>query len=167
VSNNHPNHRWWTLGAMVFALFMIMLDNTVVNIALPSISRSLGATQSELEWTLNAYVLSFASLILLGGKLGDRFGRKPMFMAGLAIFTVASAACALSPTIGWLILFRVLQGVGAGLYPLGFGIIRDEFPRERVAPSIAFLSALFAIGGGINVLLFVLYVRFIKFMERP
>jgi len=72
VTDDHPNRRWWTLFAMCFALFMIMLDNTVVNVALPSIQRSLKTTPQNLEWTVNAYVLSFASLILLGGKLGDR-----------------------------------------------------------------------------------------------
>src|ERR671937_476999 len=107
------NRRWWTLGAMCFALFMIMLDNTVVNVALPSIQRSLHTTPENLQWTLDAYVLSFAVLILLGGKLGDRFGRKRMFITGLAIFTLASALCALSSTDVELISFRVLQGVGA------------------------------------------------------
>ena len=92
------NHKWWTLAAMCFALFMIMLDNTVVNVALPSIQRDLNTTPENLEWTINAYFLSFAALILLGGKLGDRFGRKKIFLVGLAIFTLSSAACALSTT---------------------------------------------------------------------
>ena len=88
MTKDHPNHKWWTLFAMCFALFMIMLDNTVVNVALPSIQRSLDITNPEnLEWTVNAYVLTFAALILLGGKLGDRFGRKRIFLVGLAIFT--------------------------------------------------------------------------------
>ena len=87
---------WWTLFAMCFALFMIMLDNTVVNVALPSIQHELDATPSTLEWTVNAYVLTFATLILLGGKLGDRFGRQRLFLVGLIVFTVASALCALS-----------------------------------------------------------------------
>ena len=74
---------WWTLFAMCFALFMIMLDNTVVNVALPSIQRGSRRRPPTLEWTVNAYVLTFASLILLGGKLGDRFGRKRLFLVGL------------------------------------------------------------------------------------
>ena len=77
------NHKWWTLFAMCFALFMIMLDNTIVNVALPSIQRALHTTPESLEWTINAYVVSFGALILLGGKLGDRFGRKRIFMVGL------------------------------------------------------------------------------------
>src|SRR4051812_19700941 len=96
MSKDHPNHKWWTLFAMCFALFMIMLDNTVVNVALPSIGNDLNASPESLRWTLNAYVLTFAALILLGGKLGDRFGRKLMFLVGMIIFTLSSAFCALS-----------------------------------------------------------------------
>ena len=104
------NHKWWTLAAMCFALFMIMLDNTVVNVALPSIQRDLNTTPENLEWTINAYFLSFAALILLGGKLGDRFGRKKIFLVGLAIFTLSSAACALSTSDTGLIAARVVAG---------------------------------------------------------
>ena len=77
------NRRWWALGAMCFALFMIMLDNTVVNVALPSIQRSLNASTSSLEWTVNAYTLSFAVLLVTGGRLGDLFGRRKIFLAGV------------------------------------------------------------------------------------
>src|SRR3972149_7695107 len=92
------NRKWWTLGAVAFALFMIMLDNTVVNVALPSIQRDLGIGLSELEWTVNAYVLTFAVLLLSGGKLADRFGRRRGFVAGLAVFAASSLACGLAPT---------------------------------------------------------------------
>src|ERR671926_170188 len=116
MTRDHPNHKWWTLFAMCFALFMIMLDNTVVNVALPSIQRDLNITSPQnLEWTVNAYVVTFAALILLGGKLGDRFGRKRMFIVGLALFTVASAACALATSDSQLIASRASQGVGAAL----------------------------------------------------
>jgi MFS family permease len=87
------NRRMWlTLFAMCFALFMIMLDNTVVNVALPTIQQDLDPSQSGLQWIINAYILVFAALILLGGKLGDRFGRKRMFIVGLVLFTVFSVA---------------------------------------------------------------------------
>src|SRR6266516_6108120 len=116
MTKDHPNHKWWTLFAMCFALFMIMLDNTVVNVALPSIQRSLNISNPEhLEWTVNAYILTFAALILLGGKLGDRFGRKRIFLVGLLVFTLSSAACALAQTDTQLIGFRAVQGVGGAL----------------------------------------------------
>src|SRR5207237_218640 len=83
------NRRWWTLGALCFALFMIMLDNTVVNVALPAIKKDLGVTQAELEWTVAAYALTFASLLLTGGKLGDLLGRRLIFAIGLVVVLAA------------------------------------------------------------------------------
>ena len=80
------DRRWWTLGAMCFALFMVMLDNTVVNVALPSIQRDLGVSTSNLEWTVNAYTLTFAVLLVTGGRMGDIFGRRRWFLVGVAIF---------------------------------------------------------------------------------
>jgi MFS family permease len=133
MTSDHPNHKWWTLFAMCFALFMIMLDNTIVNVALPSIQHSLNPSPENLEWTINAYVLVFATLILLGGKLGDRFGRKRIFLVGLAIFTLASAACALSQSDTQLIGARAIQGVGGALLvPGSLAIISASFDeRER------------------------------------
>ena len=90
------NRKWWTLGAMCFALFMIMLDNTVVNVALPSIQRDLGASISGLEWTINGYTLSFAVLLATGGRLGDIFGRRRMFLLGVVIFALSSATAGLA-----------------------------------------------------------------------
>ena len=89
------NRKWWTLGAMCFALFMIMLDNTVVNVALPSIQQDLGASISGLEWTINGYTLSFAVLLATGGRLGDIFGRRRMFLFGVVIFALSSATAGL------------------------------------------------------------------------
>src|ERR1700736_3143904 len=97
------NRRWWTLGAMCFALFMIMLDNTVVNVALPSIQRDLHASTSTLEWTVNAYTLTFAVLLVTGGRLGDLFGRRKVFLAGVVIFAGSSAAIGFSPNDTWLL----------------------------------------------------------------
>ena len=101
------NRRWWTLGAMCFALFMIMLDNTVVNVALPSIQADLGSSLSGLEWTVNAYTLSFAVLLATGGRLGDIFGRRRTFLIGVVIFAGSSAAAGLAPGTGLLIAARV------------------------------------------------------------
>ncbi|HEY0516190.1 MAG TPA: MFS transporter, partial [Solirubrobacteraceae bacterium] len=112
---NADNRRWWALGAMCFALFMIMLDNTVVNVALPSIQRSLHASTASLEWTVNAYTLSFAVLLVTGGRLGDLFGRRRLFLTGVIIFAGSSAAIGFSPSDTWLVAWRAVQGAGAAL----------------------------------------------------
>src|SRR5437588_6667697 len=98
--------RGWTLAIVSIALFMVVLDNLVVNVALPSIHRDLGASMESLEWTVNAYVLSYAVLLLTGAALGERFGRRRMFLAGVTLFTLSSAAAALAPTSGLLIAAR-------------------------------------------------------------
>ena len=121
-----------TLFAMCFALFMAMLDNTVVNVALPKIQESLGAGVSGLQWVVDAYTLLFASLLLTGGTLGDLYGRKRLFMAGLVIFSIGSLLCGLSSSIGFLIASRALQGVGAAaLIPSTLSIITHTFPDPR------------------------------------
>ncbi|HEY1451316.1 MAG TPA: MFS transporter [Solirubrobacteraceae bacterium] len=131
------NRRWWALGAMCFALFMIMLDNTVVNVALPSIQRSLNASTSSLEWTVNAYTLSFAVLLVTGGRLGDLFGRRKVFLAGVVIFASASAAIGFSPSDTWLVAWRAVQGMGAALMmPATLSIITNAFPPEERGKAI-------------------------------
>src|SRR3954467_1614064 len=107
------NRKWWTLGAVSFGLFMIMLDNTIVNVALPSIQEDLGLKISELEWVVTGYALTFGALLLTGGKLADRYGRRLIFVIGLVIFTVSSLACALATGPEFLIAARVVQGIGA------------------------------------------------------
>src|ERR671938_1794615 len=97
---SHKTNMWWTFAITSLALFMVTLDNLVVTTALPVIRRDLGASISGLEWTVNAYTLVFAVLLLTGAALGDRFGRRRVFTLGIAIFTVASAAAALAPSIG-------------------------------------------------------------------
>jgi EmrB/QacA subfamily drug resistance transporter len=127
------NRKWWTLGAMCFALFMIMLDNTVVNVALPSIQRDLGASISGLEWTINGYTLSFAVLLATGGRLGDIFGRRRMFVIGVIVFTLSSATAGFATDTLSLVISRVAQGMGAAfMMPGTLSIITDAFPaRER------------------------------------
>jgi EmrB/QacA subfamily drug resistance transporter len=126
------NRKWWTLGAMCFALFMIMLDNTVVNVALPSIQKDLGASISGLEWTINGYTLSFAVLLATGGRLGDIFGRRRMFMTGVTIFAASSATAGFAPNETALVASRVVQGVGAALMMPGtLSIITNAFPPEE------------------------------------
>jgi EmrB/QacA subfamily drug resistance transporter len=127
------NRKWWTLAAVAFGLFMIMLDNTVVNVALPSIERDLHVKLSELEWIVTGYALTFAALLITGGKLGDLFGRRRTFVIGIAIFTLSSLACGLAPTASFLIGARIVQGIGAALMnPASLSIITATFPpRER------------------------------------
>src|SRR5207248_1791717 len=134
---NDGNRRWWALGAMCFALFMIMLDNTVVNVALPSIQRGLHASTASLEWTVNAYTLSFAVLLVTGGRLGDLFGRRTVFLAGVAIFAGSSGAIGFSPDDTWLVAWRAAQGVGAALMmPATLSIITNAFPAAERGKAI-------------------------------
>jgi EmrB/QacA subfamily drug resistance transporter len=126
------NRKWWTLGAMCFALFMIMLDNTVVNVALPSIQRDLHASVSQLEWTLNGYTLTFAVLLATGGRLGDIFGRRLFFMTGVVIFAVTSATAGLASNAEMLIISRAVQGIGAAMMmPATLSIVTAAFPAEE------------------------------------
>jgi EmrB/QacA subfamily drug resistance transporter len=131
------NSRWWTLGAMCFALFMIMLDNTVVNVSLPSIQRDLHASLSALEWTVNAYTLTFAVLLVTGGRLGDIFGRRRMFLFGVVVFGLSSAAIGLAPNDTLLVAFRAVQGIGAAfMMPATLSIITQAFPPHQRGTAI-------------------------------
>jgi EmrB/QacA subfamily drug resistance transporter len=126
------NSRWWTLGAMCFALFMVMLDNTVVNVSLPSIQRDLHASLSALEWTVNAYTLTFAVLMVTGGRLGDIFGRRRMFIFGVIVFGISSAAIGFAPNDTMLVAFRAVQGIGAAfMMPATLSIITQAFPPHQ------------------------------------
>ena len=127
------NKKWWTLAAVSVGLFVIMLDNTVVNVALPAMQSSLHMKLSELEWVVAGYALTFAAFMLTGGKLADFLGRRLTFMVGLAIFTGASLACGLAPNGGFLIGARVVQGLGGALMnPATLSIITATFPpRQR------------------------------------
>ncbi len=131
------NSRWWTLGAMCFALFMIMLDNTVVNVALPSIQRDLHASLSSLEWTVNAYTLTFAVLLVTGGRLGDIFGRRRMFLFGVVVFALSSLAIGFAPNDAALVAFRAVQGIGAAfMMPATLSIITQAFPPHQRGTAI-------------------------------
>ena len=136
VSTSAP-HRVWTLVLASLGLFMVALDTLVVTTALPVIRVDLGASLSDLEWTVNAYNLAFACFLLTGAALGDRFGRKRMFCVGLGVFTAASAAAALSPTVTALIAARTVQGAGAAMVmPLTLTLISEAFPAEKRGAAI-------------------------------
>ncbi|MBV9943875.1 MAG: MFS transporter, partial [Solirubrobacterales bacterium] len=139
--------RGWTLAIVSIGLFMMVLDNLVVNVALPSIRMDLGASVQTLEWTVNAYVLAYAVLLLTGAALGDRLGRKRMFIAGVALFTAGSAAAALSPTIGFLVGARAVQGVAAALVtPLTLTLLAEAFPPEQRGLALGIWSGISGIG---------------------
>jgi len=148
------NRRWWTLGSLCFALFMIMLDNTVVNVALPAIKDDLGISRAELEWTVAAYALTFASLLLTGGKLGDLLGRRLIFAIGLVVFTLSSLACGLSSTAPELIGARAVQGVGAALMmPATLSIISATFAVKERGMAIGIWAGVSAMALAIGPLL--------------
>jgi EmrB/QacA subfamily drug resistance transporter len=135
--------KWLVLVAMVFGLFMPMLDNLVVNVALPTIQHKLGAGVSGLQWIIDAYTLTFASFMLTGGALGDLYGRKRFFMFGLGLFTLGSLACGLSSTTGELIGFRALQGLGAAmLLPGSLSIITATFSGKERGAAIGIWAAM-------------------------
>src|SRR5436309_5748931 len=142
---SHKASIWWTFAITSTALFMVTLDNLVVTTAIPVIRRDLHAGISGLEWTVNAYTLVFAVLLLTGAALGDRFGRRRLFVIGLAIFTASSAAAALAPSIGALIAARAAQGVGGAIItPLTLTILSAGVPANRRG---AFIGAWSGIAG--------------------
>src|SRR6516225_3124003 len=146
--------RWVTLFIVCLAQLMIVLDVTIVNVALPSIQRDLHFSQANLSWVVNAFLVTFGSLLLLAGRLGDLLGRKRVFVAGLTIFTVASLLCGIAPSQGWLIGARSLQGVGAAAQAsVILAIIVTEFPeaadRARAMSAYVFVSVA---GGSLGLL---------------
>jgi EmrB/QacA subfamily drug resistance transporter len=133
----------WVVALTGIGSLMAALDTLVVSTALSTIRLDLGASVEQLEWTVNAYNLSFAVLLITGAALGDRYGRRKLFAAGLGLFAVASAACALAPDVGWLIAARAVQGAGAALLmPLGLALLSAAFPPEKRGAAIGIFSAI-------------------------
>ncbi|MQA73774.1 MAG: MFS transporter [Solirubrobacterales bacterium] len=138
---------WWTLAVTGAALFMTALDNLVVGVALPSIRADLGGSIESLEWTVNAYTLAFAVLLLTGAALGDRFGRRRMFLAGVAIFTGASAIAALASSLDVLIAARAVQGLGAAIVtPLTLTLVSEAFPPQRRGAALGIWGGISGLG---------------------
>jgi EmrB/QacA subfamily drug resistance transporter len=148
------HRKWWTLAAVSFGLFMIMLDNTIVNVALPTIQRSLDLKISELEWVVTGYALTFGALMLTGGKLADLLGRRRIFVVGLVIFTASSLACGLADGATMLIAARVVQGLGAALMnPATLSIIVATFPARQRGTAIGIWAGVSALALAIGPLL--------------
>jgi EmrB/QacA subfamily drug resistance transporter len=150
MTDAHRTRRW-VLGLAAVASFMVALDTLVVSTALTTIRLDLGASVEQLEWTVNAYNLSFAVLLMTASALGDRFGRRRLFAAGLLLFALASAACALAPGASWLIAARTIQGMGAAfVMPLALTLVGAAFPPERRGSAMGALQGLtgLAVAGG-------------------
>src|ERR1700749_4199506 len=129
------------------SLFLVGRDSTVINVALPSIGRDFRAPVPGLQWTVDAYLLVVASLLMLSGSVGDRVGRRRVFQIGLALFTLGSLACSLAPSLGWLVAFRALQGVGGSmLNPVAMSIVTNTFTdRKERAQAIGVWGSVFGL----------------------
>ena len=126
------HRKWWTLIAVSVATFMLLLDITVVNVALPSIREGLGASFTDLQWVVDAYALTLAAFVLTAGSLADRLGRRRVFVAGLAVFSLASLLCAMAPDATFLNVARALQGIGGAImFAVSLALIAQEFPAGR------------------------------------
>src|SRR2546428_9148549 len=131
-SFSRTRNPWFMLLILCLGFFMTLLDLTIVNIAIPSMIDTLHASLDQILWVLNAYILTYAVLLITAGRLGDMFGPKLMFLCGLAVFTLASIACSLAPTPGVLIAARIAQGVGGAiLTPQTLSMLTNIFPPER------------------------------------
>ena len=143
--------RWWTLGVLSLSLVIIGLDNTILNVAIPTLQRELGASASELQWMVDSYVLVFAGLLLTMGAIGDRFGRARLLFTGLILFGLASAYAAFTQSAVELIAARALMGVGgAMIMPATLSIITDVFPREERGRAIGIWAAVAGLGIGLG-----------------
>ena len=146
-------HYGLTLAILTLATTAYALQQTMVVPALPQLQRELDASTTWVTWVLTGFLLSAAVLTPILGKLGDRFGKERLLVAALGTFFVGCVGCALAPDIWTLIAARVVSGAGGAVFPLSFGIIRDEFPPERVKVGIGLLSAVFGVGGGLGLVL--------------
>ncbi|HEX8104807.1 MAG TPA: MFS transporter [Solirubrobacteraceae bacterium] len=153
VSERPRQHYGVTLGVLTTGALAFALSQTMVAPALPEIQHALGTSTTGVTWVITIYLLTASVATPVLGRFGDMYGKNRMLVAVLAIFGVGSAVAALSSSIGVLILGRAIQGVGGAIFPLAFGIIRDEFPREKVATGIGLISATFGIGGGAGLVL--------------
>lgn len=147
VNTKVYQQRWWTLLVIAISVLIVVLDSTIVNIALPTLQREMNTTISELQWIINAYIMVFGSLMLTTGALGDRWGRKRMLQAGIIIFAGASAVAAFAATGGSLILWRAIMGIGgAMILPATLAILTNVFPKEERGKAIGVWAGLNGLG---------------------
>ena len=148
-AHDHGANPWLVLVLVCMAQFMVILDATIVNVALPSIQEDLKMSDADLQWVVNAYALTFGGFLLLGGRAGDLIGRKRVFLVGVVVFTVASLLNGLAPSSEALILFRGLQGLGAALIaPAALSIITTTFEEGAERTKAMGVWAAIAVGGG-------------------
>src|SRR5215212_2957764 len=153
INDSRANGKWLALAVVAVAQFMVVLDVTIVNVALPAIQTDLGFSADGLQWVVNAYTLAFGGLLLLGGRVSDLLGRRRMFLVGLGLFAVASLAGGLASSSGMLVGVRAVQGIGAALLsPAALALLTVTFPagRERNI-ALGVWGALAAIGGTLGV----------------
>src|SRR6185437_4462429 len=155
MSEMTPRSRWFALIVLCFGTLMIVLDSTIVNVALPSIRSDLGFTETSLAWVVNAYLLTFGGFLLLGGRLGDLFGNRRLFLGGISLFTLASLACGLSTSQGLLIGARAVQGLGGAVVSaVGLSLTMTLFTEQSErAKAMGIFGFVAAGGGSIGVLL--------------
>src|SRR3954454_6595476 len=154
MTTQTDKNRWIALVVLCAGMLMIVLDATVVNVALPSIQDDLGFSQSSLAWGVNAYLIAFGGLLLLAGRLGDLISRRGMFLAGLAVFTLASIVCGMSSSQGMLVVARFVQGVGGAMTSaVILGMIVTMFPKPaEQAKAIGVFAFVASAGGSIGLL---------------
>src|SRR5947208_13157225 len=141
--------RWFALIVLCLGALMIVLDTTIVNVALPSIRQDLGFSQTSLAWVVNAYLLTFGGFLLLGGRLGDLFGNRRLFLGGITLFTLASLACGLSTTQGFLVAARAIQGLGGAVVSaVALSLIMNLFPESAERAKAMGFFGFVAAGGG-------------------
>src|SRR5207342_2431316 len=149
ATRGHGVNPWLVLVLVCMAQFMVILDATIVNVALPSIQSDLKMSDSDLQWIVNAYTLMFGGFLLLGGRAGDLAGRKKVFLAGVVLFTTASLLCALAQGATWLIMTRGLQGLGAALVsPAALAIVTSTFREGSERTKALGVWSAIAVGGG-------------------
>jgi EmrB/QacA subfamily drug resistance transporter len=141
------SRKWWVMLAVAMGIFLGTIDGSIVNVALPTLVEDLETTFPIVQWVVLAYLLTLATLVLSVGRLGDIVGKKPIYASGFAVFTLGSVLCGLSPTVGWLIGFRVFQALGAAMiFALGFAIITEAFPPRERGRALGITGAIVSVG---------------------